>query len=128
MKNLTCFFKIVGIIVTIVVLLFWFVVSFKCIQHGIDGQLFFEKTPHENGRKNSTHISPQECNSPSRSKTRDNSDGGVIPQEFWRRRRNKFVQYDKHDSPTLECTCWISKTPDLICYMTPFTPRYNPEK
>ena len=37
------FFKVFASICTVLVVIFWLWVSFKCVQHTIDGRLFFEK-------------------------------------------------------------------------------------
>lgn len=37
------FFKVVDCLFTILVVICWLIVSFKCIEHTIDGKLFFEQ-------------------------------------------------------------------------------------
>jgi hypothetical protein len=41
------FFKVIACVVTIVVLLFWLLISFKCIEHGIGGKIFFDSQQEE---------------------------------------------------------------------------------
>jgi tellurite resistance protein TehA-like permease len=41
------FFKVVATVVAIIVLLFWLLVSFKTIQHTLDGRLFFPAAPNQ---------------------------------------------------------------------------------
>jgi len=45
------FFKVVSVVDTIVVLLFWLVVAFKCIVGAIDGSLFFGDRPSPGAEK-----------------------------------------------------------------------------
>jgi len=39
------FFKVVAVVDAVVVLLFWFIVSFNCLVGAIDGKLFFGERP-----------------------------------------------------------------------------------
>jgi hypothetical protein len=49
------FFKVVACIDTVVVILFWFWVSGKCIQQTIDGRLFFKQRFHESHSNEHLH-------------------------------------------------------------------------
>jgi hypothetical protein len=49
------FFKVVACIDTVVVVLFWFWVSGKCIQRTIDGRLFFKQGFHESHSNEHLH-------------------------------------------------------------------------
>ena len=46
------FFKVVSVVDTVVVLLFWLVVAFNCLVGAIDGSLFFEDRPSRKGKRN----------------------------------------------------------------------------
>lgn len=70
------FFKIVAVVVTFVVALFWVLVSVKCILGAIDGSLFFEIGKLERKVKGDSRGSQRECKngSPSGSTTKENSE------------------------------------------------------
>jgi len=59
------FFKVVSVVDTIVVLLFWFIVAFNCLVGAIDGSLFFEDGPsrgEEKARKgDGSQSTPSKC-------------------------------------------------------------------
>ena len=57
------FFKIVAVVVTVVVLLFWFVVTFKCLVGAIDGTLFFVESPRGQspGKINGSRVTETNC-------------------------------------------------------------------